>query len=133
MRGLEKVRRWCSGQWTLAWWNFGFFGVVKRVEVNCAAEVTSLPQVMLVVSTVEPLALGGEEAGEGQEGGEARQEKREGREKREAKEEKRDAKEERREDEGLAMESPSKRIRLSSAEEEPGPCDSQDTGAQVGE
>ena len=78
---------------------------------------------MLVVSTVEPLALGGEEVREGLEG-EAREEKREVREKREAKEE-------RREDEGLAMESPSKRIRLSSAEEEPGPCDSQDTGAQV--
>ena len=78
---------------------------------------------MLVVSTVEPLALG-EEVREGLEGGEAREEKREVREKREAKEE-------RREDEGLAMESPSKRIRLSSAEEEPGPCDSQDTGAQV--
>ena len=77
-----------------------------------------------MVSTVEPLALGGEEVREGLEGGEAREEKREVREKREAKEE-------RREDEGLAMESPSKRIRLSSAEEEPGPCDSQDTGAQV--
>ena len=74
---------------------------------------------MLVVSTVEPMALGGEEAREGQEGGEAREAKRE-------------AKEGRREEEGLAMESPSKRIRLSSAEEEPGPCDSQDDSAQVG-
>lgn len=76
-----------------------------------------LEKVMLVVSTVEPMALGGEEAREGQEGGEAREAKRK-------------AKEGRREEEGLAMESPSKRIRLSSAEEEPGPCDSQDDSAQ---
>ena len=58
-----------------------------------------------MVSTVEPLALGEE-----------------------AREDVRTVREPRgiREDGDMAMESPSKRIRLSSAEEEGGPCDSQD-------
>ena len=58
-----------------------------------------------MVSTVEPLALGEE----------AREDVRAVREPRGI-----------REDGDMAMESPSKRIRLSSAEEEGGPCDSQD-------
>jgi len=79
-----------------------------------------LEKVMLVVSTVEPLALGGEEVAvmvskEKSENG---------------REEMQPAMD-RVEDEEVSMESPSKRIRLSSAEDEAGPCDSQDGVSQL--
>jgi serine/threonine-protein phosphatase 4 regulatory subunit 2 len=72
-----------------------------------------LEKVMLVVSTVEPLARGAggqETAGRGAAAVEGDAEEGEP---------------------ALAMESPSKRIRLSSAEDEAGPCDSQDGAGQV--
>merc|ERR1712112_749099 len=72
---------------------------------------------MLVVSTVEPLALNGEEANNGRERVETDRKERE-----------QDKSE--RDGDSITMESPSKRIRLSSAEEEEeeaGPCDSQDS------
>ena len=95
---------------------------------------------MLVVSTVEPLALGGEEAavmvsketnGNGREGmlpAMARVEEEEVGMERGAI---RGHENEEEEDEEVSMESPSKRIRLSSAEDEAGPCDSQDGVSQV--
>ena len=95
---------------------------------------------MLVVSTVEPLALGGEEAavmvsketnGNGREGmlpAMARVEEEEVGMERGAI---RGHEGEEEEDEEVSMESPSKRIRLSSAEDEAGPCDSQDGVSQV--
>lgn len=73
-----------------------------------------LEKVMLVVSTVEPLALSGEEGNGVREKVEERKERDEDRNERDS--------------DTVTMESPSKRIRLSSAEEEDaGPCDSQDS------
>jgi len=79
-----------------------------------------LEKVMLVVSTVEPLALNGEEGTNG------RQERLET----DRKEREQDKSERQETGDSVTMESPSKRIRLSSAEEEEeeaGPCDSQDS------
>jgi len=78
-----------------------------------------LEKVMLVVSTVEPLALNGEEANNGRERVET-----------DSRKEREQDKSERETGDSITMESPSKRIRLSSAEEEEeeaGPCDSQDS------
>lgn len=80
-----------------------------------------LEKVMLVVSTVEPLALNGEEGSSGRDRIDTDRKDRE-----EDKSE--------RDGDSITMESPSKRIRLSSAEEEEeeaGPCDSQDSVATV--
>ena len=97
---------------------------------------------MLVVSTVEPLALGGEEASVMM----SREKCENGREEmqptmdRVVEEEEEVGMErgairghegEDEEDDEVSMESPSKRIRLSSAEDEAGPCDSQDGVSQV--
>ena len=94
---------------------------------------------MLVVSTVEPLALGGEEAVMvGREKSENGREEMQPAMDRVAEEEVgmergaiRGHNEEEEEDEEVSLESPSKRIRLSSAEDEAGPCDSQDGVSQV--
>ena len=94
---------------------------------------------MLVVSTVEPLALGGEEAVmAGREKSENGREEMQPAMDRVAEEEVgmergaiRGHNEEEEEDEEVSLESPSKRIRLSSAEDEAGPCDSQDGVSQV--
>ena len=92
---------------------------------------------MLVVSTVEPLALGGDDAMMGREKSENGREEMQLVMGRVVEEEEvgmaragiRGHEEE--EDEELGLESPSKRIRLSSAEDEAGPCDSQDGVSQV--
>ena len=92
-----------------------------------------------MVSTVEPLALGGEEAVMvGREKSENGREEMQPAMDRVAEEEVgmergaiRGHNEEEEEDEEVSLESPSKRIRLSSAEDEAGPCDSQDGVSQV--
>ena len=92
---------------------------------------------MLVVSTVEPLALGGDDAMMGREKSENGREEMQLVMGRVVEDEEvgmaragiRGHEEE--EDEELGLESPSKRIRLSSAEDEAGPCDSQDGVSQV--
>ena len=94
---------------------------------------------MLVVSTVEPLALGGEEAvvmvsKEKSENGREEMQPAMDRVEEEVGMERgaiRGHEDEEEEDEEVSMESPSKRIRLSSAEDEAGPCDSQDGVSQV--
>ena len=94
-------------------------------------------KVMLVVSTVEPMALEGEEAadlvskektqnGREQPATDRVEEDEVGMERGAIR---RIGEEE--EEEELGLESPSKRIRLSSAEDEAGPCDSQDGVSQV--
>ena len=94
---------------------------------------------MLVVSTVEPLALGGDDAMMGREKSENGREEMQLVMGRVVEEEEvgmergaiRGHEGEEEEDEEVSMESPSKRIRLSSAEDEAGPCDSQDGVSQV--
>ena len=100
--------------------------------------ITLSYQVMLVVSTVEPLALGGEEVAvmvskEKSENGREEMQPAMDRVEEEVGMERgaiRGHGQEEEEDE-MSMESPSKRIRLSSAEDEAGPCDSQDGVSQV--
>ena len=101
--------------------------------------ITLSYQVMLVVSTVEPLALGGEEVAvmvskeKSENGREEMQPAMDRVEEEEVGMERgaiRGHGQEEEEDE-MSMESPSKRIRLSSAEDEAGPCDSQDGVSQV--
>ena len=85
---------------------------------------------MLVVSTVEPFALGGEEAELTREKSENGAQLSMGR-LLEGEEGRNGIRGHQEEDEDMSLESPSKRIRLSSAEDEAGPCDSQDGVSQV--
>jgi len=85
-----------------------------------------LEKVMLVVSTVEPLAAGEDREKEAQANGSRREEEEATNVRREEERRERSPVREGREEEEMSLESPSKRIRLSSAEEEGGPCDSQD-------
>jgi len=89
-----------------------------------------LEKVMLVVSTVEPFALGGEEAELTREKSENGAQLSMGR-LLEGEEGRNGTRGHQEEDEDMSLESPSKRIRLSSAEDEAGPCDSQDGVSQL--